>query len=129
MSELILCRVDYVTVGGTRQSGDEDTRIRAKDSQEIWDRAVKAMPSLKVMYIQRCHQFSFIFHSSSCYVTDDLFCSVLPWQNAKIVRQWAGLRPFRNPLRLEPETMHFPSGKLEASLIITTFVIQNQMKF
>jgi len=38
---------ETVVIGGTRQSGDSDTEIRPSDSEEIWKRACKYMPSLE----------------------------------------------------------------------------------
>jgi len=36
-------------------------------------------------------------------------------QNAPIVREWVGLRPTRNTLRIEHEVVKFPSGNLQVT--------------
>ena len=41
-------------------------------------------------------------------------CEML-WQNAPIVREWVGLRPKRNMIRVEQELMKFPSGNLQVT--------------
>lgn len=76
----ILPGIEYVTVGGTRQENDSDTRVRETDAKMIWEKACEVMPSLR---------------------------------NAKIIRQWAGLRPHREPLRLERETLNTSNGPLQ----------------
>ncbi|ELU06258.1 hypothetical protein CAPTEDRAFT_19157 [Capitella teleta] len=76
----IIPGIEYITVGGTRQENDTDTKVREEDAKIIWENACKVMPSLK---------------------------------KAKIIRQWAGLRPHREPLRLERQTLKTPAGTIQ----------------
>jgi hypothetical protein len=43
--------IEYVTVGGTRQENDADTRVRKEDAKIIWENALKVMPALKVFQL------------------------------------------------------------------------------
>ena len=47
----MLLRSELVSVGGTHQIGDFDTRPRAEDTKTIMERAFKVIPSLKVGYV------------------------------------------------------------------------------
>jgi len=55
-----------VTVGGTRQVGDDGLQVRPEDREQIWSRACKYVPSLKVKFdgrvdsawsVEAIHQF------------------------------------------------------------------------
>jgi len=67
-------------IGGTRQENDTDTVIRPADSNDVWQRACKYIPSLKGA----------------------------EWQS-----EWAGLRPVREPIRIEAEIMKFGDKSLQ----------------
>ena len=48
----------------------------------------------------------------------DTWCPLMfPYQKAKILKKWAGLRPARNSIRLEPEVMSIQNKKLNVRLL------------
>ncbi|KAH3850333.1 D-aspartate oxidase-like isoform X2 [Dreissena polymorpha] len=51
----VLPSMNYVVLGGTRQVGDWDTRVRAVDRDHIWGICTKYMPSLKSAEVQSDH--------------------------------------------------------------------------
>lgn len=63
---------EQVTVGGSRWLGNSSLEVDPHESASIWERAVRAVPSL---------------------------------QQARVQRQWAGLRPFRCPVRVEVDSI------------------------
>uniref|UniRef100_A0A3P9MCA2 D-amino-acid oxidase, tandem duplicate 2 n=1 Tax=Oryzias latipes TaxID=8090 RepID=A0A3P9MCA2_ORYLA len=132
-----------VTVGGLFQLGNWSEQNNSADHKHMWEEACQLEPSLKVRLKQtpwklNCNSIILNFHN--CYLVylplNPVNDSSQKWylvpkycvlftpassccsfcQHARIVEDWAGLRPVRSKVRLERETLKSGASTIEVSM-------------